>query len=230
MFHPISKRLPIMFSLVFAMLVTALAIGRSADAGPPSTGPDAVGAVTEVRSDGVQITRYKDSVGRDRMHVQLPAVNAANPYFEAVVGEGESAVTLYAQFNDPMAPPKVASSRPPGIGSSASGNNSSTIYKSCQSGWGRSFNLHWVKLTTYWNYDYSTLWGLSNAKQSFSGYGFSWKGFGLWTSGGPQFAYSDIVAELWSGWFPLELQISSDHMWHQVDAWGNCGTHYDLWP
>lgn len=88
-----------------------------------------------------------------------------------------------------------------------------------------------MDLQTTWNYNWSYTSNVHGTKQSYAFPPTHWEDFSLWVSNvGQPYSYSDLAVELWEGigWF--SIQISSDHMWHQVDAWGNCTPHLDLWP
>lgn len=91
--------------------------------------------------------------------------------------------------------------------------------------WGAS-----VTLQTSWNFDYSTVWtNIGQGKSSSADWPNHWENFDLWTSGaGTPYAYSDLTANLMSGIGWASVEDGSIHMWHQIDAWGNC-TPYANW-
>lgn len=135
----------------------------------------------------------------------------------------------------PRVAPKTASRVPAIPPSYRDASAASMTFGSCQATMARGIPVYpfeaWVKLTTSWNYNYSTTWGASNSTQKFDGAGYEWRSVDKWLSNvGEQYAYSDADAELWLAAYWPVIQISSDHMWHQIDAWGNCTAYFDFYP
>jgi hypothetical protein len=86
-----------------------------------------------------------------------------------------------------------------------------------------------MELWTYWNWDYSTVW--TNAAQAYdpdANPPLHFENTNLALSGlGTQYAYSDLHSDLKDGYGWFELQVWHYHMYHQIDACGNCTAfHY----
>jgi hypothetical protein len=155
----------------------------------------------------------------------LPSVNPAHPISVVTIGEGDNAWTVTTRL--------VPGGTVPGgvqpMDSLTCNKTSSPGYCTCISSASRGVSVYGasLQLTTNWNFDYSTVWmNMGQGKSSHADPPLHWENFSLWMSGqGTAYAYSDVTADLMDGVGWASIQVGSMHIWHQVDAWGNCTPH-----
>lgn len=85
------------------------------------------------------------------------------------------------------------------------------------------------RLQTAWNFDYSTVWtNMANSVSATTDGGPLWfTNVSYWTSGaGTACAYSDGIGTLMDGYGWISIKVRDYHLYHQVDAWGNCTAFY----
>ena len=206
-------------------------VGGSAKADEPT---ERVVETTQLAGGG-ELKRIQRKDGTTFSRVQSPKLDESSLFWAAEIPNTGGNIRVEASLTGPRVAPKTASRVPAIPPSYGDASAASMPFGSCQATMARGIPVYpfeaWVKLTTSWNYNYSTTWGASNSTQKFDGAGYEWRSVDKWLSNvGEQYAYSDADAELWLAAYWPVIQISSDHMWHQIDAWGNCTAYFDFYP
>lgn len=192
------------------LIVIGVMLGLALSIGSASAGPE------QENGDIAAIRHYEAADGTQRATVRLATVNADNPRAEAVIGSGPDAMTLVAEFRP----------RPLDRGERESALVSQV--DDCWLYWHRAYNT--TELTTTWYYSLgSHVSYISQWVDHYSYPPYHWRNTQQWYHGiGYQYAYSDVANDLYTGIKGLSVQVSNDHAWHQVDAWGNCTAFCDL--
>ena len=176
------------------------------------------------------MSRTTDWMGKPAIQIELPTVNAEHPYSEVTLGSGEDQITFRTWLVAPVSGGSKGMAAPMAWSNNCSGSNPG--YCTCISEMSRGFHPFFTQmhLQTSWNYDYSTVWtNIGQGNWSQADWPLWFNNVTMWTSGGgTAYAFSDLTAEVRDGigWF--STHVGNYHMWHQIDAWGNC-TPYSTW-